>query len=116
MNGETLIELSNIRTVNEMPNSETCIAKKGDVRNWSHLRDLPLQRLETGEIIMVIGLQENPSMFVPLEYRVGERKDPVAIRYSLGCTVIGPVGGKGDGTCETSNFASMSINADDPLS
>jgi hypothetical protein len=112
LDGETLIELSNVRTV-KLPISEACIAKKGDVRNWSHLRDLPLQELETGEVMLVIGLQENPSIFLPLEYRSGEERDPVAIRYSLGWTVIGPVGGKGDGMCATSNFARMSVNADD---
>jgi hypothetical protein len=63
--------------------------------------------------MLVIGLQENPSMFLPLEYRSGEESDPVAIRYSLGWTVIGPVGEKMDGMCATSNFARMSVNADD---
>jgi hypothetical protein len=95
-----------------MPISEACIAKKGDVRSWSHLRDLPLQELETREVMLVIGLQENPSIFLPLEYRSGEERDPVAIRYSLGWTVIGPVGEKMDGMCATSNFARMSVNAD----
>ena len=52
-------------------------------------------------------------MFLPLEYRSGEERDPVAIRYSLGWTVIGPVGEKRDGMCATSNFARMSVNADD---
>jgi hypothetical protein len=96
-----------------MPISEACIAKKGDVRSWSHLRDLPLQELETREVMLVIGLQENSSMFLPLEYRSGEESHPVAIRYSLGWTVIGPVGEKMDGMCATSNFARMSVNADD---
>ncbi|CAB4028223.1 Hypothetical predicted protein, partial [Paramuricea clavata] len=113
LDGEILIELSNVRTVNQMPISEACIAKKGDVRSWSHLRDLPLQELETRDVMLVIGLQENPSMFLPLEYRSGEERDPVAIRYSLGWTVIGPVGEKMDGMCATSNFARMSVNADD---
>jgi hypothetical protein len=63
--------------------------------------------------MLVIGLQENPSIFLPLEYRSGEERDPVAIRCSLGWTVIGPVGGKGDGMCATSYFARMSVNADD---
>jgi hypothetical protein len=75
--------------------------------------NLPLQELETRKVMLVIGLQENPSMFLPLEYRSGEESDPVAIRYSLGWTVIGPVGEKMDGMCATSNFARMSVNADD---
>ena len=103
LDGKTLIEVSNVRTVNQMPISEACIAKKEDVRSWSHLRDLPLQELETREVMLVIGLQENSSIFLPLEYRSGEEKDPVAIRYSLGWTVIGPVGEKMDGMCATTN-------------
>jgi hypothetical protein len=42
LDDETLIELSNVRTVNQMPISEACIAKKGVFGSWSHLRDLPL--------------------------------------------------------------------------
>ena len=113
LDGETLIELSNVRTVDQMPISEACVAKKGDVRSWSHLRDLLLQELETREVMLVIGLQENPPMFLPLEYRSGEESDPVAIRYSLGWTVTGPVGEKMDGMSATSYFSRMSVNADD---
>ena len=43
---------------------------------------------------MLIGEKERPSLFLPLEYKMGEETEPVAIKYSLGWTVIGPVGGK----------------------
>ena len=46
--------------------------------------------------MLVIGLQDKPALFLPLEYRAAGEKDPVAIRYSLGWTVVGPVGGKKD--------------------
>ncbi len=53
-----------------------------------------MHELETGEVMLVIGLQEKPNLFLPLEYKAGGEKDPVAIRYSLGWTVVGPVSGK----------------------
>ena len=48
--------------------------------------------------MLVIGLKEKPNLFLPLEYRAGREGKTVAIRYSLGWTVIGPVG---RGSCST---------------
>jgi len=42
----------------------------------------------------VFGLKDNPSLFLPLECRAGRKGKPVAVRYSLGWSVIGPVGGE----------------------
>ena len=44
--------------------------------------------------MLIVGLKDNPSLFLPLECRAGGKGEPVAIRYSLGWTVIGPVGGE----------------------
>jgi len=41
---------------------------------------------------------------LPLEYRVGGEGEPVAIGYSLGWTVIGPVGGGSYSTDCAVNF------------
>ena len=38
-------------------------------------------------------MKENPQLFLPFEYRVGGKNEPVAVSYSLGWTVMGPVGG-----------------------
>ena len=43
--------------------------------------------------MLVVGLKEKPNLFLPVEYRVGQDGEPVAVRHSLGWTVIGPVGG-----------------------
>ena len=40
----------------------------------------------------MIGLKEKPSLFLPLEFKAGRIDEPIAIRYSLGWTVIGPMG------------------------
>ena len=112
MDDKISVELPNVRTVNQMPILESCIAKKGDVHKWPHLRDLPLQELETGEVMLVIGLQDKPALFLPLGYRAAGEKDPVAIRYSLGWTVVGPVGGKKSRLSESSYFTRVFNNAD----
>ena len=44
--------------------------------------------------MLIVGLKDNPSLFLPLECRAGGKGGPVAIRYSLGWMVIGPVGGE----------------------
>ena len=86
------VELSNVRTVKHMPISRDCIAKKGELTRWSHLCDIELQELEVGEVMLVIGLKEKPNLFLPLKYKAGGEDEPVAVRYSLGWTVIAPVG------------------------
>ena len=52
----------------------------------------------------MIGLKEKPNLFLPLEYRAGGKDEPVAVRYSLGWTVIGPVGGQKDDPKCSANF------------
>ena len=101
----TSLELSNVRTVQQMPISRSCIARKEDVKNWPHLGDVPITEIEVDEITLVIGLQEKPSILLQLEYHTGGKNDPIAIRYSLGWTVIGPTGEKRENTCYSTNFA-----------
>ena len=105
IDGETSLELSNVRTVEQMPISRSCIARKEDIKSWPHLVDVPITELEVDEITLIIGLQEKPSIFLPLEYRTGGENDPVAIRYSLGWTVVGPIGEKKGEACYGTNFA-----------
>ena len=104
MDESVSVQLSNVRTVNYMPISESCIAKKEDLENWPHLSDIELQQLDIGGVMLVIGLKEKPNLFLPLECRAGEEGEPVAVRYSLGWTVIGHIGGESySGEC-SANF------------
>ena len=54
--------------------------------------------------MLVVGLKDNPSLFLPLECRAGREGEPVAVRYSLGWTVIGPVGGESCNSERLVNF------------
>ena len=73
-----------------MPISESCFSE--------------LRQLDTASVMLVVGLKENPNLFLPLEYRAGREGEPVAVRYSLGWTVIGPVGGVSCSTACSANF------------
>ena len=61
--------------------------------------DVPITELVVDEITLIIGLKEKPGILLPLEYRTGSENDPVAIRYGLGWTVVGPVGERKDEAC-----------------
>ena len=94
MDESVTVELSRVRTVKRMPITESCIAKKEDLEKWPHLRDIVLRQLDITSVMLIVGLKDNPSLFLLLECRAGGKGEPVAISYSLGLTVIGPVGGK----------------------
>ena len=76
-----------------MPVSKGCIPKKIDLERWPHLKNIEILELVDGEVLLLIGLKERPRLFLPLEVREGGDEEPIAIRYSLGWTVMGPVGG-----------------------
>ncbi|KAK3700060.1 hypothetical protein QZH41_004360 [Actinostola sp. cb2023] len=81
-----------------------CIAKKEDLKRWKHLSAIDFQELEDKEVMLLIGVKEQPTLFVPLECKVHADDEPIAIRYSLGWTVIGPVGGKKESKDCSVNF------------
>ena len=90
-----------------MPITENCIAKKEDLEHWPHLHDVELQQLDIRSVMLVVGLKDNPSLFLPLECRAGIEGEPVVVRYSLGWTVIGPVGGESCNSERLVNFCSL---------
>lgn len=98
------LELANVRTVKQMTISSDCIAKKGDLKKWPHLREIELWELEDGEVLLMVGLEEKPNLFFLLEYKAGREDEPVEVRYSLGWTLIAPVGGQKDDPNCSANF------------
>ena len=112
MNESVTVELSNVRTVNNMPISTSCIVKTEDLARWPHLRDIDIPVIETGEVMLLIGLKENPVLFLPLECKSRKCNEPIAIRYSLGWTVMGPMEDqKGDHSCSVNfRFAQRKVS------
>ena len=69
------------------------------------MRGIDIPSIEHGEVCLLIGLKERPTLFLPLELKTDGNNEPIAIRYSSGWTVMGPVGDqKEDGDCSV-NFA-----------
>ena len=100
-------ELLNVRTVEQIPVAVSCIPRKEDISNWSHLRDIDLPQLSESDVGLIIGLKEKPTLFVPLECRSGGDGEPVAVRYSLGWTVMGPLSGVRDSEHCSVNFVRL---------
>ena len=92
MDEPIVVELPCVRTVAQMPISRSCIPRKGDLSRWPHLQGIDIPVVRDTEVLLLIGLKEKPSLFLPLEFKVGGLDEPIAIRYSLGWTVMGPMG------------------------
>ena len=84
------IEIPRVKTV--MPISPSCVAKQEDLNRWPHLRRLEMPELKDGEVMLLVGIKERPKLFAPLDVKTGGDGDPIAIKYSLGSTAIGPMG------------------------
>ena len=92
MDESIAVELPGVRTVAQMPVSRSCIPREGDLARWPHLQGVDIPAVRDTEVLLLIGLKEKPSLFLPLEVKAGEVDEPIAIRYSLGWTVMGPMG------------------------
>lgn len=92
MDESIVVELPSVKTVAQMPISRSCIPRKGDLARWPHLQGTDIPAVRETEVLLLIGLKEKPSLFLPLEFKAGGIDEPIAIRYSLRWTVIGPMG------------------------
>ena len=92
MDESIAVELPGVKTAAQMPISRSCIPRKGDLARWPHLQGIDIPAVKDTQVLLLIGLKEKPSLFLPLEFKAGEVDEPIAIRYSLGWTVMGPMG------------------------
>lgn len=104
LDGTTTVELPNVKTVKSMSVSKDCIPRQTDLERWQHLQDIKIPEIK-GDVLLLIGLKENPRLFIPLKVREGGENAPIAIRYSLGWTVLGPVRGAKETRDSVVNFA-----------
>ena len=118
VDGKVSEELLGVRTVEQIAVAVSCIPQKEDISNWSHLRNINLQQLSQSDVGLIIGLKEKPTLFIPLECRSGGNGEPVAVRYSLGWTVMGPMSGVRDSEHCSVNFVGLGnkeFYIDDPV-
>lgn len=95
-----------MRTVAEIPLSDSSIPSKSDVLDWPHLKSIDLSEISGAGVGFITGLKENPRLFISLEYGAGGKGEPVGERYSLGWTVMGPMNGKRNADCCSVNRVS----------
>ena len=114
MDESIAVELQGVRTVAQMSISRSCIPREGDLARWPHLQGIDIPAVRDTEVLLLIGLKEKPSLFLPLEFKAGGVDEPIAIRYSLGWTVMGPMGEcKNDEHCSVNFLQSThDINLD----
>ena len=92
MDESIMVELAGVRTEAQMPISRSCSPREGDLARWPNLQGVGIPAERDTEVLLLIALKEKPSIFLPLEVKAGEVDEPIAIRYSLGWTVMGSVG------------------------
>ena len=92
--------------------SPSCIPKNEDLACWLHLRGIDIPEVGNREVLLLIGLKEKPSLFLPLEFKAGGIDEPIAIRYSLGWTVIGPTGERKEVEHCSVNFVQVTSTQD----
>ncbi|XP_053687203.1 uncharacterized protein LOC128736742 [Sabethes cyaneus] len=81
--------LANVRTVSELvlPKQGMQFAKLE--KQYPHLAGLPVRDHPAERASILVGL-DNIHLFAPLESRVGQQYQPIAVRSKLGWTVYGP--------------------------
>ncbi|XP_071483331.1 uncharacterized protein [Diadema antillarum] len=110
--GQETLTLDNVWTVDSLPVADECFPNSADVKEWSHLNDIALPSMDQGDVELLVGA-DTPEAFWNLEQRVGNPKEPYAVRTPLGWTLMGPVSGKRQST--TSFHANFTRLEDDSL-
>lgn len=88
--GETeRFQLSSVHTVNALSLPKQSLSFHELTERWIHLQDLPVLSYVDAEPKVLIGLQ-NLELFAPLENRIGQPGEPIAVRSVLGWTIYGP--------------------------
>lgn len=59
------------------------------VRKFAHLRDVDIENQENAQPTILIGL-DNIDLMAPIESRIGNEGEPIALRCKLGWTICGP--------------------------
>ncbi|XP_065081592.1 uncharacterized protein LOC135704092 [Ochlerotatus camptorhynchus] len=80
--------LFNTRTVSELQLPQQNVRYAEVVNRYPHLVGVPVRDFPSGLPTILIGL-DNLHLFAPLESRVGEPNEPIAVRSKIGWTIYG---------------------------
>ncbi|XP_053691672.1 uncharacterized protein LOC128740170 [Sabethes cyaneus] len=81
--------LRNVHTVQQLQLPEQKVRFAEVTTRFKHLHDLPVECDQDGPPKILIGLK-HLHVYAPLESRVGEPGEPIAVRTKLGWTIYGP--------------------------
>ena len=82
-----------------------------DLKQWPHLEDIHLHRLDVDKVHLIIG-QDTPDLMFPEETRRGRSGEPYACLTALGWVINGPLGQGRPNTYASSNFAKAKVGPD----
>ncbi|CAH8464754.1 unnamed protein product [Schistosoma turkestanicum] len=83
------IVIEGAMVVPSLPRHKPTMLAMKNLTKWPHLKDVPVESLESEDVLMLIGCDVPEAHWV-LEQRLGGRKAPYAIKTLLGWTVFGP--------------------------
>ncbi|XP_062711642.1 uncharacterized protein LOC134289598 [Aedes albopictus] len=81
--------MNNVHTVEQLKLPKQSLNYRELAERYGHLRHLPLIEYPSDSPKILIGLK-HLDLFAPIESRVGQSGEPIAIRSKLGWTVYGP--------------------------
>ena len=90
LDGENLVELPTVFSIERLPVSESSISRQEDVDRWPHLKDIKLREIKS-PIGLLIG-NDVPRALEPKEIRECKGRGPYAVRTLFGWTINGPLG------------------------
>ncbi|XP_038049665.1 uncharacterized protein LOC119723179 [Patiria miniata] len=93
MRKREVIQLPRVYALAKFPELKSCVATSADTKQWQHLQDIDIPRMDETEVTILVG-QDVPQALIPLEVRRGNADEPYATRTALGWTVNGPIGGE----------------------
>ncbi|XP_055605117.1 uncharacterized protein LOC129753328 [Uranotaenia lowii] len=106
------MRLSDARTVSNLALSTQSLDYEGLVRNYAHLKGLPVASYKDAVPRILIGVN-NLHMTVPLRIKQGRTNEPVAAKTKLGWCIYG--GRSSEHTAVQVNYHACSCSQDDSL-
>ncbi|CAH8650301.1 unnamed protein product, partial [Schistosoma rodhaini] len=83
------VKIEGALIVSQIPGHKPTKSVMSGLVKWQHLNDVPLQFIDSGEVVLLIGCDVPEAHWV-LDQRLGGRKNPYAVKTLLGWTVFGP--------------------------
>ena len=105
VNGGPLFDMTGVMVRPSLNVGLDNLATSTELKEWPHLKDLHMPKLNVNEVHLLIG-QDTPDLTFPEETRRGKPGDPYACLTALGWVMNGPIGRAKLAVFSSSNFTS----------